>query len=305
MTFNSIYIIGTTASGKSKLAIQVAQSLNGVIINADSMQVYKGANVITASPSDIDKKSVLHKLYNVINPFDDFNVMDWAKIALAETEKAIKNHKLPILCGGTGFYTNSFINGISPIPDVDKNIRKEVRDLANECRDKLYAELMKLDPKMAMQLQLNDIQRICRSLEIIKSTGKSLLHFQSLPRQKISGKLKPLIVGLLPDRETVYGNINQRFEQMFDVSVVEVEKLLERGLSLDSQLMHAIGIPEIVKYVRGDWDKKTAINKAQTATRQYAKRQMTFIRTQLNPNIVIKSEGEIEKVVNKFLNNPI
>lgn len=302
MKFNSIYIIGATASGKSKVAIQVAQKLNGVIINADSMQVYKGANVVTASPRDIDKKSTPHKLYNVIDPFDDFNVIDWAKIALAETQTAIKNHKLPILCGGTGFYTNSFINGISPIPDVDENIRNEVRTLANNCKEKLYAELMKLDPKMAKQLQPNDTQRICRSLEIIKSTGKSLLDFQSLPKQKISGDLKPLIVGLLIDRKIVYDNINRRFEEMFDASVIEVEKLLEKGLSLDSQLMRAIGIPEIVKYIRGDWDKKTAIEKAQTATRRYAKRQMTFIRTQLNPDIVIKSESEIDQVINKFIN---
>ena len=302
MKFNSIYIIGATASGKSKVAIQVAQKLNGVIINADSMQVYKGANVVTASPSDIDKKSTPHKLYNVIDPFDDFNVIDWAKIALAETQSAIKNDKLPILCGGTGFYTNSFINGISPIPDVDENIRNEVRNLANNCKGKLYAELMKLDPKMAMQLQPNDTQRICRSLEIIKSTGKSLLDFQSLPKQKISGDLKPLIVGLLLDRKIVYDNINRRFEEMFDASIIEVEKLLEKGLSLDSQLMRAIGISEIVKYIRGDWDKKTAIEKAQTATRRYAKRQMTFIRTQLNPDIVIKSESEIDQVINKFIN---
>ncbi|MGB1361528.1 MAG: tRNA (adenosine(37)-N6)-dimethylallyltransferase MiaA [Alphaproteobacteria bacterium] len=297
MTFNSIYIIGATASGKSELAIKLSEKLNGVIINADSMQVYSGANVITACPSDDELNQAPHKLYNVIDPSNDFNVVDWVNMATTEAENCFNNNTTPILCGGTGFYVSNFVDGISPIPDVDKNIRNEVRKLSAA---QLYESLKAEDEIMATRLKDADSQRMARALEIVRSTGKSLSHFQNMPKQKLQTSVKPLIVGLLPDREIVYNKINARFETMFDDGVDEVQKLLDSNLNEDSQLMRAIGIPELIKYIRGQWDKDTAIEKAQTASRQYAKRQMTFIRTQLNTDIQIESVDEIEKVVEAF-----
>ena len=297
MKNNSIYIVGATASGKSGLAIDLAKVLDGVIINSDSMQVYQGANVITASPTEAEKQLAPHKLYNQINPAEGLNVVDWCKLAVDEADKTLAQNKLPIFCGGTGLYVNGLLDGISPIPDVDENIRSSVRNLPNE---KLYELLREEDSEMAEKLEVGDTQRICRALEVVRSTGKSLLHFQSMPKQKLQNHIKPLLVALLPERDLVYDKINTRFEKIFDDGVGEVEALLKLGLPDDNQLMRAIGIREIAQYINGEIDKQTAIENGKTATRQYAKRQMTYIRTQLKPDVIIESVDNIDLIVNNF-----
>ena len=297
MKNNSIYIVGATASGKSGLAIDLAKALDGVIINADSMQVYMGANIITASPTVEEKKSVPHKLYNQINPADGLNVVDWCKLAISEFDDCTSQNKIPIFCGGTGLYVNGLLDGISPIPDVADEVRAGVRNIPNE---ELYKLLQAEDSEMAEKLEVGDTQRICRALEVVRSTGKSLLHFQSLPKQKLQNHIKPLLVALLPERDLVYDKINTRFEKIFNDGVGEVEALLKLGLPNDNQLMRAIGIREIVQYINGEIDRDTAIENGKTATRQYAKRQMTYIRTQLSPDLIIESPTDINLIVNQF-----
>ena len=285
-THNTLYIIGPSASGKSDFAVRLAQHYNGVIINADSMQIYQGVRIVTAIPDTHTQQGIPHMLYGCVSPLKPFDVTQWRRRAVACIQQVLQMGKTPILCGGTGLYAAAIMHGLSPIPDINPTIRQTVRNMDAQM---LYTALQTEDPIMAKRLHRGDTHRLARALEIVRSTGTSLAHYQNIPPILIPADIRIKMVALLPKRQTLYDRINHRFAHMFKNGAVdEVQQLLRMGVDDTAQILRAIGIAEIVAYIQGKYDKHTAITHGKTATRRYAKRQITYIRHQLNPHIIIE-----------------
>lgn len=284
-------IAGPTASGKSDLAIELALALGRpcVVINADSAQVYRDLKVLSARPDEAEMRGIEHRLFGEWDGADPCSAADWAARAKREIEDAQLAGALPILVGGTGLYIRTLLDGIAPVPPIDPAVREEVRALPVE---QAYAALQSEDPARAAALNAADSTRIARALEVVRSTGKPLAHWQD---RRVGGigagiDLHPLIP--LPPREMLYARCDERFARMMERGAVqEVEALLARDLSADLPVMRAIGVPEIAGYLRGEWSLGEALARGQQATRNYAKRQYTWFRRQPPPEW-IRSESE-------------
>lgn len=276
-------IAGPTASGKSKLALEKAVQNNGMIINADSMQVYESLRLLTARPSDEDMTRVPHRLYGIIqNPNQAQSVAAWRELAIQEIESCLKQGQLPIVVGGTGLYLKALIEGLSPVPEPDQKIRDELRDQAKteEGRQALYQELEKLDPEMAEKLDAGNTQRVVRALEVIKSTGKSLLYWQNQPGEALPYRSHKILID--PNREDAVAKAEKRLRYMFDYGAIEeVKVLLDQDIKPDSPLYKAVGVRELSAYLKGGVSLEEAFNLALIATRQYIKRQQTWFRHQM------------------------
>lgn len=278
-------IAGPTASGKSDLAVKLALRAmacgqEAVIVNADSAQVYADLRVLSARPSDEDMQGVPHVLYGAWDGAQACSAADWANAAKREIAAANARGALPILVGGTGLYIRTLLEGIAPVPEIDPAIRAEVRAMPLALA---YAALQSEDPARAALLAPADAQRVTRALEVVRSTGHPLAHWQ----QRLSGgiadsiDLAPLI--LLPERQWLYKRCDLRFELMWDGgAIAEVEALIARNLPDDMPVMRAIGVPEIAMFCRGELTQSDAIASGQQATRRYAKRQYTWLNNQ-NP----------------------
>jgi tRNA dimethylallyltransferase len=271
-------IAGPTASGKSALALALAQRTNGTIVNADSAQVYRDLRILSARPSQEEEAEVPHKLYGYRDGASACSAAAWASDAKAAIAEAHQAGRLPILAGGTGLYLRTLLEGIAPVPEIDPEIRAEVRALPVE---QAFAALEKEDPAAAARLRPSDTTRVARALEVVRSSGHPLAYWQ---REKIGGiaaevRLLPLV--LLPPREWLYDRCNLRFERMFGAEGIrEVETLLRRGLDSSLPVMRAIGVPEIAAYLQGSLGREAALAVGQAATRQYAKRQYTWFSRQ-------------------------
>ncbi|WP_108790923.1 tRNA (adenosine(37)-N6)-dimethylallyltransferase MiaA [Erythrobacter sp. Alg231-14] len=276
-------IAGPTASGKSACAIDLAQALakqdrNAVIINADSAQVYADLQVLSARPSEKEMEGVEHRLFGSWDGADACSAADWAVRAKAEIAQCHKKGAVPILVGGTGMYLKVLIEGIAPIPAIEPEIREVVRAMDVETA---YAALMIEDPVRAADLNPGDTQRIARALEVKRSTGVTLGDWQQAKTGGIGDEvtLHPLV--MMPERQWVYDRCDARFEQMLDSGAIEeVEALLERGLSPELPVMRAIGVPEITAMIRDGASREDTIAAGAQSTRQYAKRQFTWLRNQ-------------------------
>ena len=278
-------IAGPTASGKSDLAVKIAlrlqaQGRDAVVINADSAQVYADLRVLSARPSEGEMQGVPHVLFGAWDGAQACSAADWANAAKAEVAAAHARGAVPILVGGTGMYINTLLHGIAPVPDIDPAVRAEVRALPVELA---YAALRGEDPARAALLGPADVQRVTRALEVVRSTGHSMAHWQ---QQRVGGigdaiDLTPVI--LLPERQWLYQRCDLRFELMWHGgAVAEVEALLSRGLPESLPVMRAIGVPEIAAFLRGEMSREQAMAAGQQATRNYAKRQYTWLKNQ-NP----------------------
>ncbi|MEO1920608.1 MAG: tRNA (adenosine(37)-N6)-dimethylallyltransferase MiaA [Sphingomonadaceae bacterium] len=276
-------IAGPTASGKTALGVALAQALAargtpGVVINADSAQVYRDLAVLSARPTEAEMDGVPHRLFGAWDGADACSAADWANAARREIENAQLAGQVPILVGGTGLYMRTLLDGIAPVPEIDPAIRVEVRDLPqDEARTALEAE----DPAAAARLAPADRTRTLRALEVVRSTGRPLSDWQHEKAGGIAADiaLHPLV--LLPDRDWLYERCERRFELMLDGGAIEeVEALLARGLDPALPVMRAIGVPEIAALLREEFSREEAIAAGATATRQYAKRQYTWFRNQ-------------------------
>jgi tRNA dimethylallyltransferase len=267
-------IAGPTASGKSALALALAEQTGAVIVNADSAQLYRDLRVLSAAPDDDDRSRADHRLYGVIDGADPCSAADWAAMARREIDDIHSRDKLPILVGGTGLYLRTLLDGIAPVPPIDPQVRREVRDGPVEAN---RARLAKLDAEAARRLKPADTTRIARALEVVLSTGRTLGDWQ---RQRQGGigdaiALGPLI--LLPPRDWLRARCDERFAAMIDNGAIEeVEALLERNLGPKLPVMRAIGVREIAAFLNGEISREEAIALGQQATRQYAKRQYTW-----------------------------
>lgn len=276
-------IAGPTASGKSDLAVELARALakdgrRGVVINADSAQVYADLRVLSARPSEQEMDGIEHRLFGVWDGAVACSAADWAAAAKAEIAALHADGAVPILCGGTGLYLGTLLDGIAPVPAIDAGVRAAVRFMPHaEARAALESE----DPDAAARLAPADTARTARALEVVRSTGRTLASWQTDKDGGIAGEiaLHPLI--LLPDRDWLVARCDRRFAAMVDAGAIdEVAALLARGLDPALPVMRAIGVPELAALLHGELSHAEAIAAGQGATRRYAKRQYTWFRHQ-------------------------
>ncbi|MGZ3172953.1 MAG: tRNA (adenosine(37)-N6)-dimethylallyltransferase MiaA [Croceibacterium sp.] len=287
-------IAGPTASGKSDLAVELALALKErgrrcIVINADSAQVYRDLRILSARPTEDEMRGVEHRLFGEWDGAEPCSAADWAARAKREIEDAQLAGVLPILVGGTGLYIRTLLDGIAPVPPIDPKVREVVRAMAVA---EAYSALQSEDPERAAALNASDSTRIARALEVVRSTGRPMAHWQT---QRVGGiadgiELHPLI--LLPPREALYARCDARFARMIDEGAVEeVEALLARSLAPSLPVMRAIGVREIAGYLRGECSREELLARGQQATRNYAKRQYTWFRRQ-PPQDWPRSESE-------------
>jgi tRNA dimethylallyltransferase len=273
-----VVIAGPTASGKSALALALAEQIGSVIVNADSAQIYRDLRVLSAAPSDEELLQAEHRLYGVQDGALPCSAAEWAAMAKREIADIHRQGRTPILVGGTGLYIRTLLDGIAPVPAIDPQVRARIREASvEENRQKLET----LDPGAAQRLKQGDTARINRALEVILSSGRSLAEWQKQREGGIAGlvKLRPLI--LLPPRKWLYARCNDRFAHMIDRGAVsEVEALLAREPNPNLPVMRAIGVPELSAYLLGRSTLDEAVAAGQQATRRYAKRQYTWFAHQ-------------------------
>ncbi len=246
----------------------------------DASQVYRDLRVLSARPSEAEEAAAPHQLFGYLDGTESCSAARWAADAKAAIAESAAAGRLPILVGGTGLYLRTLLDGIAPVPEIDPQIRADIRALA--VRD-AYAALSREDPAAAARLSPNDTTRVARALEVVRSTGRPLADWQ---KDKLGGigdqiDLMPMI--LLPPRDWLYARCDARFVQMMDAGLDEVAALLARGLDPDLPVMRAIGVPELADHLAGRLSRDAALAAAQMATRNYAKRQFTWFRNQPPP----------------------
>lgn len=274
-----VIIAGPTASGKSSLGVELALTLGGEILNADSMQVYRGMDVGTAKPTLEEQKGIPHHLLDVVDPDEDFSAATFRSMALALVREICSRGKICLVVGGTGLYIKALLGGLLRSPPADPRLRETLRlECDNHGSTRLYERLKLLDPESASRVHPNDKVRIIRSLEIIHLTNRrpSELSREHGFRDRALGALK---LCLKINREELYHRINRRSAAMLRAGLVgETESLLSKGYSSQLKPMKSIGYRHIVKYLEGTWSLAEATRNLQRDTRRYAKRQLTWFR---------------------------
>jgi tRNA dimethylallyltransferase len=294
-------ICGPTASGKSARGLALAESKNGIIINADSLQIYDRLPILTAQPSDEDKNAVPHRLYGPVDSNLQMTAGAWCQMAMQEIVTALENNFTPILVGGTGFYIKSLIEGLSPIPEIPAHVRIVAEDLMDQLGpEKFHEALRDKDPVMASRLHPNDRQRNLRAWEVLAHTGQSLAEWQALPKVPPDSHLNFDIEVIIPEREDLYARCDQRFKEMVKIGAVEEVRKLDDDImagriNMDAPVTQALGFDALQQHVRGDIDIDTAVFMAQNETRHYAKRQTTWFRNQIkNDAVAQKNIARVE-----------
>tara|TARA_B100000700_G_scaffold323563_1_gene427619 strand:- start:698 stop:1609 length:912 start_codon:yes stop_codon:yes gene_type:complete len=278
-----ILIAGPTASGKSKFAIKLAKKINGEIINADSMQIYKQLKILTARPSDHDQSKVKHHLYGFLSVKKNFSTGNWLKLVIKKIKEIKRKNKIPIIVGGTGLYFKSLTEGLVQIPIIPIKFRNKIRSLQKAIgQKKFYSQLVKMDSNVEKIININDVQRSIRAFEIKKYTKLSM--------KKWFKKTKPTFdknsfIKMYIDfpREDLVHRIKKRVDKMFkDGAVLEVRNFNRLRVKKDNSANKVIGVQEIGKYLSKEFDLGTAKEKIYIKTRQYAKRQTTWSRGQMS-----------------------
>ena len=286
-----IIIAGPTASGKSGLALDLAQACDGVVINADSMQVYKDIPILAATPSFQDMEIAPHKLYGIYDASIRGNMVDWFNLTVNEINQARAQNKTPIVVGGTGMYIEALTKGITPIPETPQEIRNEISNLLREKGlDFLYQELTSKDPETAARLSSNDTTRIRRALEVLKHTQTTMSEWQKVPLKQFFASEELIPVYINPLRKDLDERGRLRFDIMMNMGALEeVQKLMTRNLSDSLPAMRALGVQELESYLKGETGKEEAIEAAKLHTRQYAKRQSTWFNNRFQADFCLKS----------------
>jgi len=294
----AIVVAGPTASGKSALALAIAREFAGVVINADSMQVYRELRILTARPGEAELALAPHRLYGVLPASERCSAGRWRR--LAEAAAAESSDQLPIFVGGTGLYLRALTLGLSEIPAVPAAIAEEGRVLlAERGASGLHAELARLDPVIAGRLAPSDSQRLYRAWTVHQATGRSLAEWQAVPPV---GGWPSLTFALTPPRGELYAACDARFHGMVEQGALEeVRSLLELGLDPSLPAMRAVGVRELGEVIAGRHDLPSAVAAAQQATRRYAKRQMTWIRHQMPEARFIEAQFS-ERILPEFFN---
>lgn len=272
----ALLIAGPTASGKSALALKLARERDGVIINADALQVYRELRILSARPTDEELHEAPHRLYGHVSGLDSYSVAHWLADARREIEAAWTAGKLPIIVGGTGLYFMALERGLAEVPPISPDIREKWRSFEGD----LHGELLRRDRAGAKALKPNDRQRLSRALEVIEGTGYPLSHWQAAAQAQAflrDAAVERHLVDV--PREELYNRAEHRFDQMMAAGALEeVRPLIKYGSVLP--MMRAIGVPELTRHLRGEIPLQEAVVLAKTATRHYIKRQLTWWRGQ-------------------------
>jgi tRNA dimethylallyltransferase len=294
----AVLIAGPTASGKSALALELAEKAGGIVINADSMQVYRDLRIITARPSPQDEARVPHRLYGHVDAAVNCSAGHWVTDAATALSEAHAENRVAIFIGGSGLYFKALTRGLSAVPPVPSEIRESVRArLELNGVEALYAELAQRDPASAERLKPRDRTRVARALEVVEATGRSLTdwHRDGLPPLLPSGQFNAVF--LAPERDALYARIDARFEAMLAAGALdEVEQLGARHLDPLLPAMKAHGVPALLSHLRGEITLEQAAETGRADTRHYAKRQFTWFRHQLPEFEWVKPEEARERL---------
>ena len=280
----AILIAGPTASGKSAIALALAQERHGVVINADSMQVYRDLRIVTARPTLAEEARAPHRLYGHVDAGEPYSVGRWLADARAALEEAEREGLTPIVVGGTGLYFKALTQGLSAVPPIPAPIREAVRArLAAEGPSALHAELKRRDPAAAERLKPADRARIARALEVIEATSRPLSEWHGEAAKPLVDPARATKVFLAPDRDELRRRIDARFDAMLASGALdEVRALDARALDPLLPAMKAHGVPWLLRHLHGDMSLDEAAERAKADTRRYAKRQLTWFRHQLS-----------------------
>lgn len=299
-------IAGPTASGKSGLALAMSERTGGVVINGDSMQVYRGVERLTDQPGRAAQARVPHRLYGILEPSERCSAGRWRALALAEIDIALAAGRAPVVVGGSGLYLRALTEGLAAIPDIPPAVRSQVRrrhaQLGNQA---FHAELAARDPTAAAKIRVSDSQRMMRAAEVLEATGRSFVEWQRTADDGPPDGVRFRIILLMPPRETLYAAIDARFDRMVaEGGLDEARALAARGLAPDLPVMKALGVAELAAAARGELDLETALARAKTAIRNYAKRQITWFRGQMVADITLEtkySESFKEKILSEII----
>lgn len=302
-SLDAVLIAGPTASGKSVLAMELAENLGGTIVNADSMQVYSELAVLTARPSAADEMRVPHRLYGHVKAGERYSVGIYQTEAAEALAEARSDKRLAVFTGGTGLYFDALTKGLSPIPAIPVEIRDGVRRQFEAMgRDAFFDQFARRDPASASKLRVSDTQRILRAAAVLEATGRPLAEWQDMSGRPVLTGLRVARLVLAPPREALFERIDRRFQAMVRQGALEEARLL---LGLDPTLpaAKALGLPQLQGYLRGQATLESAVGEAQLATRHYVKRQMTWFRNRMKEwtwleevnrrNIITSMRGEI------------
>lgn len=291
-------IAGPTASGKSALALRLAEHTDGVIVNADASQVYADLQILSARPTETEMAGIEHRLFGHVDGGLAYSAAAWADDARTEIAAVHASGRLPILVGGTGLYIGTLLEGIAPVPPIDPDIRGDVRALSTEAA---WDALVREDPAAAALLRSTDKSRIARALEVIRSSGRSVLDWRKERQGGIGDAVRLLPLILDPPRDWLYARCDTRFEMMMAAGAEdEVARLVARGLDPTLPVMRAIGVPPLAAWLEGRMSRAEAVTAAQQATRNYAKRQQTWFRNQIDPRWPRRSEEISDEFLHYF-----
>lgn len=279
----AIIVVGPTASGKSELALRLAETFNGVVINADSMQIYRELPILTACPGPEDTARAPHRLYGVLSGAERCSAGRWRTLALAECAAAAARNQLPILTGGTGLYVKALTEGIAPVPDVPADIRTAAAErLAEIGHAAFHAALAEIDPQSAARIPVGNTQRLIRAWEVWQATGKPLSYWHALPTDGPPPQWRFRTLCLRPPRDVLYARCTRRFDAMIAAgALAEVAALAGHDLPTDAPIRKAVGVRALSAHLAGTLSLADAVAAASRETRRYAKRQLTWFRHQL------------------------
>jgi tRNA dimethylallyltransferase len=298
-----ILVAGPTASGKSALALALAEKLGGTIVNADSMQVYRDLRIITARPTPEEEARVPHRLYGHVDAAENFSVGRWCTEAADVLAATRREGHAAIIVGGTGLYFNALTRGLAAVPPIPAQIRNEVRArLASDGVEALHADLARRDPAAAARLMPGDRARITRALEVILATGRSLVLWHEANMPACVDAALAAKVFLMPDRDALLRRIDTRFDAMMAAGALdEVRTLAERHLDSNLPAMKAHGVPWLIRHLNGEIALAEAVEGGKRDTRQYTKRQATWFRNQLPDFVWVEPERALGAVEGQLL----
>jgi tRNA dimethylallyltransferase len=285
-----IIIAGPTASGKSALAVALAEQIAGTVINADALQCYRDLAILTARPDAAAEARAPHRLYGFLDAAERGSAGAWREFALAEIAAAHAASRLPLVVGGTGLYLHALQHGLAPFPEIPQAVQQEAVELHRTLGGTAFRrQLAMLDPVSARRLPAGDTQRLVRAYAVARATGLPIGAWRARPHAAADCRFATIL--LLPPRERLYAACDARFAAMVARgALAEAETLAARRLDPGLPVMKAVGLPELLRHMRGEISRPAAIAAGQRATRRYAKRQMTWFRHQTQPDLVMNEQ---------------
>ena len=293
----ALVICGPTGSGKSRLAVNLAKKLNGVVINADSIQIYREIKILSGRPNLDDYREAPHRLYGIMSVNNTCTVGVWREMAFATIKECEFAGKLPIICGGTGLYIKFLLDKLSTIPKIPNSIKLEARLELERIGNEGFRELLsKSDPVSAAKIKTGDTNRLLRAWQVFKATAKPLPYWHER-HKKQDAKHKFFKVLLMPNREVLYSDCDKRFLSFVNQGALEEAREINiTSPSYESPALKTLGLSELIQYTKGELELSDAVERAQRATRRYVKRQITWFRHQLDEDFLIESLDDKERV---------